>query len=220
LIIGVALLRTAPHVGTSVSSNNSTPTTLNTPTSAPQSTSTTVNGLRPRNQVHVLVANGAGVANLGARIRTQLNGAGYNTDKPAIDAPTSNNPTTTVYYTPGFQPDAEDMATNVLDLAATAVQQLSPASPPVPATQLVGIDILVVAGQDIAAPQTTSPPGATVAPGTTATTTASGPTTTIHRTTTTTHPPTTHAPTTKAPTPTSPPTTAAAGHPTTTVNLR
>ncbi|MHB8465528.1 MAG: LytR C-terminal domain-containing protein [Acidimicrobiales bacterium] len=218
LLIGVVLLHTAPRAVTSITTGSgATPTTLRSsgaPVSTPD-TSTTVAGPRPASQVRVLVANGAGVPNLGAKIRSQLNAAGYNTDKPAIDAPTSNNITSSIYFQSGFEAEAMQLA-SVLSLPQTAVQQLSGTSPPVPSTNLVNVDIVVIAGQDI---QTTQPPGATVAPGSTPSTTP----TTIHHTTTTRAPTTTtRAPTatTKAPPPatTSPPT--SPPHSTTTINLK
>ena len=223
LIIGVALLRTAPRSITSITSGRSaTPTTVhasNPGTSVPD-TSTTV-ALRPASQVRVLVANGAGIANLGARVRTQLNGLGYNTTKPAIDAPSSNNATSSIYFVPGFDGEALALAT-ALSLQPTSVQQLSTTSPPVPATNLVGVDIIVIAGQDIGGTQTTQAPGATVAPGSgtgsPTTTSASTTATTVRHTTTTSRPATTSPPTTK-PATTSPPTTSAS-HTTTTINLR
>lgn len=220
LLIGVALLKTAPHANTLLNAGGTTPSTVRsstTPTSAPD-TSTTTAGPRPASQVRVLVANGAGVANLGARIRSQLNGAGYNTDKPAIDAPTQNNATSSIYFQPGFDAEAVQLA-SVLSLPATAVQQLSTASPPVPATNIVNVDVVVIAGQDVAGTtQTTSAPGATVAPGSNPTTAPSGssPTTIRHVSSPTTRAPT-PTPTTKAP---SPPPTTPPSHSPTTVNLR
>jgi hypothetical protein len=197
------------------SGTGGTPTTLhsNTTPTTPQDTTPTTTAARPASQVRVLVANGAGVANLGARIRGQLNQAGYNTTKPAVDAPTQNNATSSVYFQAGFEADAIQLATAVLDLPQTAVQPLSQTAPPVPATDLVNVDVLIVAGQDIGggSTQTTSAPGATVAPGTT---TPRSTTTVKHTSPSTTHAPT---PTTRAPSPTTAP---PPSHTTTTVNLK
>lgn len=175
LVIGVVLLRTAPHNSTSVStlpglssattspsrsSSGGSPTTV--PTTAPSTTSPPAHAA---DEVHLLVANGAGVAGLAGKIRGQLNAAGYNTDKPAINSPTSVA-TTGIYYQPGFEADAVAVA-QTLGLGPANVSAM-PTPPPVAASDLTAVDVLVVAGSDLAAADTSdtteAPPGATVAP--------------------------------------------------------
>jgi hypothetical protein len=188
LIIGVALLHTAPRAVTAISLPSGTPTThppsSSSGTTLPQSTTSTTLGPRSPSQVTVLVANGAGVANLGARVRGQLSSAGYAT-KPAIDAPTSDHATSSIYFEPGYEPDADQLA-GVLSLPVSVVQAM-PTPTPVSASALTSVNVLVILGQDVAGSlsQTTAPPGPTVAP-----TVATTPTT-IHHTASTTEAPTT-----------------------------
>jgi len=138
VVIGVILLHTAPKVGTTVTTGSSTPVVHTTTTKAPKKghtspttappavTTTTLPPAHPANQVSVVVANGAGVAGLAGRIRGQLNTAGYNTAKPAVNAP-SNVATSAVYYVPGYQPDGLAVAA-ALSLAPASVQPMPMAS--------------------------------------------------------------------------------------------
>src|SRR5580704_471535 len=99
VIIGVILLHTAPKVTTTVnagSPGSATTGTTKAPkkgshststTAAPATTVTTLPPAHPANTVTVVVANGAGVAGLAGKIRVQLNAAGYNTAKAAVNAP-------------------------------------------------------------------------------------------------------------------------------------
>ena len=211
VVIGVVLLHTAPKAATTVSTGGSTPLghtpTTKAPkkghttptTAAPAATTTTLPPAHPANQVSVVVANGAGVAGLAGKIRGQLNLAGYNTAKPAVNAP-ANVATSSVYYVAGYQPDALAVAA-ALSLAPASVQPM-PSPPPLPAADVTGAQVLVIAGADIGAATTTTgtteaPPGNTIAPSPTE---ASGgqATTTVHQTAA----PTTAAPTTVAHTPT------------------
>jgi hypothetical protein len=202
IVIGVVLLHTAPANTTTISTGPSTPATTKAPrpartrattTTAPAPTTSTVPQPHPPAQVHVAVANGSGVSGLAGRIRAQLNSAGYNTTTPALNAP-APVAATTVYYVAGYQPDALAVATGQLSLTAGAVKPM-PTPPPVPAAQISGVEVLVIAGSDIggATSNTTeAPAGNTIAPSPTV---ASSPTTTAaHHTTTTAPKPTTTAP--------------------------
>ena len=210
IIIGVVLLHTAPANTTTISSGTSTPPTTHAPkptkpretTTTAGATATTAPPVRPPSQVRVAVANGSGVTGLAARIRAQLNSAGYNTATPPLNAP-AQVPTTSVYYVPGYQVDAAVVATQQLSLPATTVKPM-PTPTPLAASQLFGVDVLVLAGADIGSTTNTTeaPAGNTIAPSPRA---ASPPATTAQHTTTTAHPATTAA---------RPPTTAS--HPTTT----
>jgi len=210
IIIGVVLLHTAPANTTTISSGTSTPPTTHAPkptkpretTTTAGATATTAPPVRPPSQVRVAVANGSGVTGLAARIRAQLNSAGYNTATPPLNA-SAQVPTTSVYYVPGYQADAAVVATQQLSLPATTVKPM-PTPTPLAASQLFGVDVLVLAGADIGSTTNTTeaPAGNTIAPSPRA---ASPPATTAQHTTTTAHPATTAA---------RPPTTAS--HPTTT----
>lgn len=200
VVIGVVLLHTAPQPETITSSSPVTqpPVTKAPKTTAPPApTTTTIPPPRPTSQVHVEVANGTQVIGLGGKIRSQLSTDGYNTDKPALDAPTKDHATSEIFFQPGFQSDALQLA-STLSVAATAVVPM-PTPPPVPQS-LTGVDILVIAGTDIAGSGgSSSGPSATVAPGsstsgssgsssgTTATTVRHTSTTVAHTTTTAAH---------------------------------
>jgi hypothetical protein len=186
VVIGVVLLHTAPKVQTVTVATPATqpPARASKATVPPAPTSTTIPPARPTSQVHVEVANGTQVIGLGGKIRSLLSTDGYNTDKPALDAPTKDHATTTIYFQPGFQSDALQLATT-LSIPATAVQ---PMATPAPVPQsLDGVDLLVIAGTDIAGSGgSSSGPAATVAPGSTSSGTAGHTTTTaVHHTSTT-----------------------------------
>jgi hypothetical protein len=186
IVIGVVLLHTAPANTTTISTGTGTTPTTHPPspskphgttTTAASSATTAAPAPRPPSQVRVAVANGSGVTGLAARIRTQLNSAGYNTAAPPLNA--SAVATTSVYYIPGYQADALAVATGQLSLPASTVKPM-PTPTPVPASQLFGVDVLVVAGADIggaSSSTTEAPAGNTIAPSPTV---ASHTTTTAH----------------------------------------
>ena len=156
IVIGIVLLHTAPANTTTITSGNGTPPTTHAPspskphgstTTAASSATTAAPAPRPPAQVRVAVANGSGVTGLAARIRAQLNSAGYNTAAPPLNAPVPV-PTTSVYYIPGYQADALAVATGQLSLPASTVKPM-PSPTPVPSSQLFGVDVLVLAGADI-----------------------------------------------------------------------
>jgi hypothetical protein len=191
VLIGAFLLHTAPRTETITSTSPVTQPpaakTTRTTTPPPGPTTTTTPPPRPTAQVHVEVANGTQVIGLGGKIRSQLSTDGYNTDKPALDAPTKDHATSQIFFQPGFQSDALQLA-STLSVAATAVVPM-PNPAPVPQA-LTGVDILVIAGTDIAGTGgSSSGPSATVAPGTSSGSgSSSGSTsTTVHHTTTTVH---------------------------------
>lgn len=204
VVIGFVLLRTAPRNATNItagSSGGTTPTTSRSPgtTGRPGATSTTTPVAHQPSQVSVLIANGAGVVGLAGRIRGQLNSAGFNTSKPATNAP-SQVATTAIYFQPGYEADALAVA-NTLSLAASNVFSM-PSPTPIPASELAGVNVLVIAGSDLAgsggANTTEAPPGQTIAPsptvassgssGTSSGTSSGASSTTVaHRTTTTVH---------------------------------
>jgi len=189
-IIGVALLHTAPRP-TNVSTTVPIPKTTTKPKptvpgAAAAATSTTLAPARPPAQVRLLVANGTNVNGLGGKVRGQLNGEGYGTTRSAIDAPTKDHATTEIYYQPGFESDALQLATT-LGVGPETVKPM-PTPPPVPAA-LTDVDILVIAGNDIGSAAAPTTPGSTVAPAPPTTArraTTVAPTTTARPATTTT----------------------------------
>lgn len=187
VVIGVVLLHTAPQPETITASSPVTqPPVTKAPktTEPPAPTTTTIPPPRPTSQVHVEVANGTQVIGLGGKIRSQLSTDGYNTDKPALDAPTKDHTTSQIFFQPGFQSDALQLA-STLSVAATAVVPM-PTPPPVPQS-LTGVDILLIAGTDIAGSGgSSSGPAATVAPGSTSSGSSGGTTATTVRHTSTT----------------------------------
>ncbi len=101
--------------------------------------------VRPPNQVKVFVANAAGVQGAAGRAADTLKAAGY--VAVAGNSPTRVD-TTTVYYTEGFQAEAQAVAAT-LGVPATSVQPM-PTPPPV--ADIQGAQVLVVLGPDVATP--------------------------------------------------------------------
>lgn len=109
------------------------------------STTTSTEPPRPPAQVKVLVANGSDVNGAAGAQTDALEALGYVTADPTN---TDQKVTSTVvYYTVGFQAEAEALAQQIGVDPATAVQPL-PTPAPVPDLQLS--QVLVVVGPDIA----------------------------------------------------------------------
>jgi len=126
-----------------------------TSTTQAHSTTTTTAAL-VRSNVKVLVANGSSINGAASSYTTLLSHQGWGT-LTAVTAD-ARVATSSVYYAPGQQVAAADIA-STLALAPSTVQALS-ASVPVPGT--AGADVVVLIGTDLA----------TKAPGTTTTTKA------------------------------------------------
>lgn len=148
LVAGVLLLDVASRPTTVPSGTAATSST--TTTTHPVSTTTTTT--MPPANVTVQVANGSSATGIAAAYTTELQSAGWKTLTP-IDT-TTNVASSSVYYAAGQQKSAEAVA-HELGLAKSAVQPLT-SSVPVSAT--TGVDVLVVAGPDLAAraPTTTT----------------------------------------------------------------
>ena len=127
-----------------------------TSTTKAKSTTTTTAPL-VRSNVKVLVANGSLISGAASSYTTLLSHQGWGT-LTAVTA-TARVATSSVYYAPGQQVAAADIA-STLALAPATVQALS-AAVPVPGT--AGADVVVLIGTDLASK----------APGTTTTTKAS-----------------------------------------------
>ena len=107
-----------------------------------ESTTTTEAPLPP-SDVTVLVANGSEVDGAAGAQSNALEALGYVTADPTN---AENVPNTVVYYTPGFQAEAEELAAQIgVDPASVAAL---PTPAPVPDMQLA--NILVVLGPDTA----------------------------------------------------------------------
>lgn len=107
-----------------------------------ESTTTTA-AARPPSEVKVLVANGSEVNGAAGAQADALEALGYVTGNPAN---AELVPATVVYFTPGYQAEAEELAT-AIDAAAAAVTAL-PTPAPVADMQLS--NVLVVVGPDLA----------------------------------------------------------------------
>jgi hypothetical protein len=119
---------------------------------------TTAARARPKAEVKVLVANGAGLRGLGASTTTALRGQGYTNTAAPTDATTTVEKTA-IQYAEGYEAEARELA-GVLGLPATVIARL--ASPPVAAADIDDAKLLVILGVDAAtAGSTTTAPGAT-----------------------------------------------------------
>jgi len=125
---------------TSIPSRETTTTRRIGLTTVPAVTTTTGKA-RPKAEVKVLVANGAGVRGLGAATTTALKSLGYATLDPT-DA-TGAIDRSAVQFADGYEVEAREIAAS-LGLPATAVTRL--ASPPVAAAALDDAKVLVVLG--------------------------------------------------------------------------
>ena len=151
-ILGVVLLnkfdRGSAPFSERVENDNSS-TTRGLPT-APVVPSTSGRPPRPAEEVKVLPANATDTAGLGGRTNEFLRRAGYNALAP-IDA-TRTLDATLVEYRDDFEPEARALA-QLLQLPVSAVRPLEE-NPPVGDTR--GADVLVVIGNDLKLPETTS----------------------------------------------------------------
>ncbi|HVL05904.1 MAG TPA: LytR C-terminal domain-containing protein [Acidimicrobiales bacterium] len=123
-------------------------------TTVPQTT-TTAGRARPKAEVKVLVANGAGVRGLGASTTNSLRERGYTDIATPTDATTSVE-RTAIQYVEGYEAEARELA-GVLSLPATVITRL--ASPPVAAADIADAKLLVILGTDVSTAPTA--PGAT-----------------------------------------------------------
>jgi hypothetical protein len=120
-------------------------------TTVPVQPSTTAR-TRPKGEVQVVVANGAGVRGLGAATTNALKNLGYATLTPT-DATTSVD-RTGIQFAEGYEAEAREVAA-ALTLPATVVTRL--ASPPVAASDIGDAKVVVILGTDVANSTTTAP---------------------------------------------------------------
>ena len=141
--VGVGVLSSISRIHSTPSAAVSTPPTT---TAAPPSSSTTTTTLatHPPGSVKVLVANGTSTKGVAGKLATKLHNDGYDTLAPTNT--TSNANASAVYYTTGYQGDADAVA-SASGLTSSAVQPLT-SSVTVPTSSA---QIVVVVGPDLAA---------------------------------------------------------------------
>ena len=118
---------------------------------------TTVGRTRPKAEVKILVANGAGVRGLGASTTNALKEKGYTNAAAPTDA-TTGVEKTAIQFVEGYEAEARELA-GVLSLPATVVTRL--ASPPVAAADIADAKLVVILGTDVSTATTAPPAGAT-----------------------------------------------------------
>ena len=164
VILGIVLLQQfdTPSIpsgqvsATSIPDSDETSTTRRVGlTTVPQVTTTAARA-RPKAEVKVLVANGAGVRGLGASTTNALKEKGYTNIAAPTDATTSVEKTG-IQFAEGYEAEARELA-GVLSLPATVVTRL--ASPPVAAADIGDAKVLVILGVDVSSVTTTAPAAA------------------------------------------------------------
>ncbi|MHB1854841.1 MAG: LytR C-terminal domain-containing protein [Acidimicrobiales bacterium] len=141
--VGIGVLSSISRIHTTnpVAAVSATSTTT---TAAPASTTTTTLATHPPASVRVLVANGTSTPGAAGKLASKLNGDGYDTLAPTDT--TSKASASAVYYAPGYQGDADAIA-SASGLTASAVQPLSSSVP----VTVGSAEVVVIIGPDIAA---------------------------------------------------------------------
>ncbi len=124
-------------------------------TTAPPTTAPATRA-RPKAEVKVLVANGAGVRGLGAATTNALKTLGYTTLTPT-DA-TATIPKTSIQFVEGWEAEGREVA-GALTLPPTVATRL--ASPPVAAADIGDAKVIVILGEDVATTTTVAGAAAT-----------------------------------------------------------
>jgi hypothetical protein len=109
----------------------------------PESTTTTTAPLRPPSEVKVLVANGSGVNGAAGGATDALEALGYVTGAPAN---AERVPSTVIYFTEGYQPEAEALA----EATGAPAEGVTPMPAVAPVDDLQLANILMVIGPDLA----------------------------------------------------------------------
>lgn len=149
VVLGVVLLRAtdgpSPFESTTPSSGLAGGVSTTVSTNLGLSTTTTAStlpGIDP-STITVLVANGSGgVAGLAGRLSDQVEAAGYQTATPT-DTSTVN--ASVVYYVPGFEAAAEDLAA-----LFEPAPDVAPLPDPPPVDDLASANLVLVAADDLA----------------------------------------------------------------------
>jgi LytR cell envelope-related transcriptional attenuator len=152
VLIGWAVLHhtTKAHSPTPSASSPTTATTA--PTTVPgRATTTTTVALIPPSSIKLQVLNGVGSGQLATEWSNKLKAdPGYDTLAPA-DA-TATVPASRIYIvTPGYQREAQALATTVgLTAAAIVATAPPPASAPIPSTARTNANLVLIIGPDLA----------------------------------------------------------------------
>ena len=143
VLLGVVLLRaTDSPTFEAIGSDTTTVTGSGSTTTTPGS-STTLAAAHDPASVTVLVANGAGINGLASKIGDKLKAANYVTAEPGnTKAPADES---AVYYTPGYEADA-----NAIAALLTPAPKVAPLPEPPPVDDLKGAQVVVVAAADLA----------------------------------------------------------------------
>ncbi|MDE3206868.1 MAG: LytR C-terminal domain-containing protein [Acidobacteriota bacterium] len=152
VIVGVIVLAKTHGPTPTATSTTGTATHHGSTTTSTLATSTTTTALLPASQVKVQVLNGLKTGLLASqwtqKIKTQF---GYITEPP--DDATVTVPASIIYVlTPGYQAEAQKLATSV-GLTASAVYPTvpPPASAPIPTADRAAANLVLVIGPDLAA---------------------------------------------------------------------
>jgi hypothetical protein len=139
VILGAGLLAKSFDSGGPLNTGSTTSPTTHT-TVPPSSTTTTIAQPHDPSQVKVLVLNGSGKSGVAGTTSDTLKAANYATLEPGNAAQTA---TSVVYFVPGYDADAQAVATK-LGLPASSVQPLPNPSP----VDSKDANVVVVIGAD------------------------------------------------------------------------
>lgn len=159
LVFGTLLLqRKDPGASTVVAGNTTVDTTIAAGDSIPEAATTTTVLLRAPSLVKVLTVNGSGKNRAAARVNSFLRDSGYDLQRAAdaIPLPNANVYQDQVFYTPGYEAEAADVATR-LQLAPTNVgpaPQTSPVKTPPAAPEF---NVMIMVGPNLASRYATQP---------------------------------------------------------------
>jgi hypothetical protein len=151
VIIGVLVLNSLDNKTKKASAKSETTTTTKA-----KATTTTTTPLRSPANVKVLVVNASGVSGVAQTASSSLSQSKYSTLTPATA--TTKESKTMVYYEPGYEQEAQVLATT-LSLPLANVSPMPTNKSAIPVSDTAGADILVIIGTDQASsfkPQTTS----------------------------------------------------------------
>lgn len=117
-------------------------------TAADDSTTEIPDVLHEPSEVRVLVVNGVGVAGAAGRVNNELIASGYNGLSPTNTNPPASAEATSVYYEPGYELDARQLA-QALNAPPTAV---APLPESVPVDDLLQANVVIILGPDLVPP--------------------------------------------------------------------
>jgi hypothetical protein len=143
--IGLLLLRDDDSAATqaALGTQGSGQADTTVPEEDPETTTTTTAPLRPPSEVKVLVANGSGVNGAAGGATDALEALGYVTGAPAN---AERVPSTVIYFTEGYQPEAEALA----EATGAPAEGVTPMPAVAPVDDLQLANILMVIGPDLA----------------------------------------------------------------------